>query len=154
GMERSDGVDGRLFSGLTSLPASVGDEWIAKGVAQDGEYLFRCNASGPQALATLASRTDFPRLFDNACPIAVSGSVACIGTLACDLGSRPGQEQVWGAVGRVLWRIDGLQPSERPVPARETVLYVDQAKRLVAVRARTVRGHQLVGEATPGAVRG
>jgi hypothetical protein len=154
GVERSGGGDGRPFRGLTSLPASVGEAWIAKGVAPEGEYLFRCDASGPQALHPLASRTDFPRLFDNACPIAVSGSVAYIGTLACDLESSPGQEHVWGAEGRVLWRIDGLQPSERPVPARETVLYVDQAKRLVAVRARTVRGHRLVGEATPGAVRG
>lgn len=155
GMERADGGDGRPFvNGLTSLPAAVGAGWIGRGVAVDGEYLLRCDGSRPSAVAPLASRTDFPRLFDGQFQASVCGSVAYIGTLACDLGSSPGQEHVWGAVGRVLWRIDGLQPSERPVPARETVLYVDQAQRLVAVRARAVRGHQLVGETKPGPVSG
>jgi hypothetical protein len=131
-------------SAMTSLPTPVGRGWIARMLTDKGmPVLALSEKADSKQVQVLASRATLPRLFEDEQPATVCGSVAYVGAFACDLETR-----------RVLWRIDGVQPSERAVPARETVLYVDRGKRLVAVRARTTRGHAFTSEATNQPVQG
>lgn len=131
------GVDPRASTPLpialrmTSVPACAVAGWIAKadvGEKASEPVLAYHEDAGKGDPGVLATSANFPRLVADQQPVSVAGSVAYVDALAVDLPSR-----------RILWRLEGVRPTARPVPARETVLYVDGERSLVAARARTAR---------------
>ncbi len=113
---------------LLRLPAWVKGEWV--GALRDDDLtpvlaqVRSANADGSFNFVRLASAQTHRSLLEAVAPATVAGELLLLGPAAIDMNTN-----------RIAWRAQ-VQPSERAVPTLESVLFVDAAKRLVAVRSK------------------
>lgn len=113
---------------MCTLPTAHGAGWIGKLYdATAGVTLYSADHVGADSLRPLASREHHTEFAQDELPLAIAGGVALVGARAFEIES-----------SLVLWRAP-LKATARAVPARDSVLIVDEGKRLVALRSRAPR---------------
>lgn len=129
---------------LRALPTAACESWIAPLLDRNNAPLLAklSQSETTSGFLPLATQRTHPALVDLAAPATAAGSLVFVGPAAIDLRS-----------SSIAWRAP-LRPSERVTPTRDMILYVDEGKRLVAVRSKAARSDLAVAAAkdllTPG----
>lgn len=114
---------------LRALPTATPEGWIAPLLDKDGApTLAKVLALDTQArFSPLATAKTHPALVNLAAPATAAGSLVFVGPAAIDVRT-----------STIAWRAP-LRPSERVTPTRDAILYVDEGKRLVAIRSKATQ---------------
>ncbi len=113
---------------LLRLPAWGAGEWVGT-LRDDGDApvlarLRSSSADGSVDFVRLANAQTHRALVEAAAPASVAGSLFFVGSVAIDLNTQS-----------IAWRAP-VESTERAVPTLESVLFVDGASRLVAIRTK------------------
>lgn len=114
---------------LRQLPVAVGEGWLGRVDDSNGAGVLAeltPNDTGADVVRWASARTH-PTLTEARAPATVAGSTVFVGNAAIDLRTK-----------EIVWRAP-LSPTERAVPTRDAVLYVDAGHRLVAVRSKAAQ---------------
>lgn len=110
-------------------PAAWGEHWLGAIVDGEGKRTFILkNDPDDLQLRVLATPDSNPDFLPDRVPVTTAGQIGFVGARAFDLES-----------SRVLWRLP-IDATSRTIPARETVLVVEQNVRLTAIRSSVGRG--------------
>ena len=114
---------------LLQPPAAWNGSWLGALVDAEGERNFVLKRDPADLeLRILATTRSNPDFLPDRIPVTTAGPVGFVGARAFDLET-----------SRVLWRLP-IVATSRAVPARETVLVVEEGTRLVAIRSSAGRG--------------
>jgi hypothetical protein len=119
------------------LPVRNGGAWFTELRSATGEGALAMFESDDSAdFVPLATKGTHPALVGLAAPPTCASGQLIVGPYAVD-----------AARLEVEWRV-ALKPTERAVVVRGTVLFVDEGRRLVAVRSKAARAEQAVAPAS------